>query len=288
MIFPIACRTLLLIALTVVPARCYYFFRVTATDTIFPQKRRGIPLALPQDKPPLELTPKQIQFNAAMDRYNSLVRYRLFGTCISILNVSLQIFLLFQVMPLSIGPGWQIFSLLAAVVLTDFINGLVHMYMDGNDRYDSLAGPLIANFHLHHKRPQYRRNNLLVVYFIETGSKVWLAGYLPAVAVCLPWLHPVAAWILVYTGILSSYAEVSHYLCHTSSSPLSMFLARLGLVLSKRRHARHHLEDNTSYTFLNGCTDPLVNMIAGRFYPGYKHTTDLHYVHYVIEGTEGR
>jgi hypothetical protein len=162
------------------------------------------------------------------------------------------------------------------------------MYMDNNDRYDSLAGPLIANFHLHHKLPQYRRNNLLTVYFVETGSKVWLAGYLLAVALGLPLLHPLAAHILVYTGILSSYAEVSHYLCHSSTSPLSLFLSRLGLVLSKRRHARHHTADNVGYTFLNGVTDPLVDRIAGRYYPGYKQTTDQHYAGYVMEAADGR
>jgi hypothetical protein len=229
-----------------------------------------------------------MQFNAAMELYTSRAGYRLFSSCVSITNVSLQLYLVYKLLPVSIGAAGQFISLLAAIVLADFINGLVHMYMDGNDRYDSLAGPLIANFHLHHKRPKYRRNNLLVVYFVETGSKVWLAGYLLAVVLFLPVIHPMVACILVYTGILSSYAEVSHYLCHTSCTPLSLFLARLGLVLSKRRHARHHLEDNTNYTFLNGCTDPLVNMFAKWFHKGYKHTTDLHYAHYVIEGSEGR
>jgi hypothetical protein len=236
----------------------------------------------------LELTKKQIQFNAAMVLYTSRPAYKRFGTCVAITNVSLQFYLLWRVLPLPIGAGGQILALLVAIVLTDFINGLVHMYMDNNDRYDSLSGPLIANFHLHHKLPQYRRNNILVVYFSETGSKVWLVVYLLALAPGLPLLHPLAAHILVYTGILSSYAEVSHYLCHTSNSPLSLFMARIGLVLSKRRHARHHLEDNTNYTFLNGCSDPLINLIAGRCYPGYKQTTDQHYAGYVMESVDGR
>ncbi|MCX5856843.1 MAG: hypothetical protein NTZ57_02870 [Deltaproteobacteria bacterium] len=171
---------------------------------------------------------------------------------------------------------------MVAYVLTDFINGLVHMYMDNNDRYDSVAGPLIANFHMHHKIPRYKRNNLLLVYFNETGSKVWLVGYLLAVSLLLEvGLDPVVLYILVYIGILSSFAEVSHYLCHTSPAKMSIFLGNIGILLSKRHHAEHHIEDNTSYAFLNGFTDPLLNLIAARFYKGYKQTTDLHYLQYV-------
>jgi sterol desaturase/sphingolipid hydroxylase (fatty acid hydroxylase superfamily) len=101
-------------------------------------------------------------------------------------------------------------------------------------------------------------------------------------------VDPIVSYTLVYIGILSSFAEVSHYLCHTSTSALAGFLANIGLLLSKRRHARHHLEDNSNYAFLNGFTDPLLNLIAARFYKGYKHHTDLHYVNYSCADSESR
>jgi sterol desaturase/sphingolipid hydroxylase (fatty acid hydroxylase superfamily) len=181
-------------------------------------------------------------------------------------------------------------ALAAACLLTDFISGLVHMYMDNNDRYNSLAGPLIANFHLHHKTPHYRKNPLPIVYFTETGSKVWLIGYLLAVAIMLvnvP-LNPLIIYILVYTGILSSIAEVSHYLCHSSDSSMVRILARCGLLLTKRHHARHHLEDNSNYAFLNGWCDLLLNQISRRCYPGYKGTTDRHFATYESGETDSR
>ena len=90
----------------------------------------------------------------------------------------MQIFFLYKVVPLSIGAGWQIVSLVSAFFLADLINGLVHMYMDNNDNYDSLPGPLIAAFHLHHRTPLYKKNPLLLVYFNESGSKIWLAVFL--------------------------------------------------------------------------------------------------------------
>jgi hypothetical protein len=229
----------------------------------------------------LDLPQKQEQFNAAMERFTSKRSYGAFGQLVSLSNVSLQLYLLYRVWSYSIGIPLQAFSFLAAYVLTDFINGLVHMYMDNNDRYDSIAGPLIANFHMHHKIPRYKQGNLLIVYFRETGAKVWLVGYLLAVSLLLEvGSDPVVLYILVYIGVLSSVAEVSHYLCHSSPARTSILLGNIGVLLSKRHHAKHHLEDNTSYAFLNGLTDPLLNFIAARFFKGYKQTTDLHYLRY--------
>ncbi|HOW89441.1 MAG TPA: fatty acid desaturase CarF family protein, partial [Elusimicrobiales bacterium] len=168
----------------------------------------------------------------------------------------------------------------------DLVNGLVHMYMDNNDDYVSPAGPLIAGFHLHHKLPRYTDRPLPEVYFLESGSKVWLA---PCLAAGLffslrPEANPFAVYALAYFGVLSSVAEVSHYLAHNSLSPAAAALARAGLLLSKRRHGRHHTEDNVSYTFLNGFTDPVVDLIARKLYSGYKNGTDLHYVNYKAAG----
>ena len=227
----------------------------------------------------MDLELKRKQFNSAMELYENRRIYTLFSRFIATANVSLQFLLLFRVFELSIGAAWQIAAIAAAYLAADFMNGLVHLYMDNNDNYGSAAGPLIANFHLHHKTPRYKDRGLPAVYFNETGSKVWLVPYLSAILFLSyrPVLNPVLLYALGYTGILSSVAEVSHYLAHNSLSPTAAFLARAGLLLPKRRHARHHIEDNVSYTFLNGVTDPLVDMIAGKYYAGYKNGTDLHY-----------
>lgn len=237
----------------------------------------------------MDLELKQERFNAAMALYTGRRRYILFGRFIAAANSSLQIFLLYRISGVSIGPFRQLAALAAAYLLADFVNGLVHLYSDHMDDYESAGGPLIANFHLHHKRPRYKDNNLPAVYFNESGSKVWLVPCLAAFCWLsfLPGVNPVLLYTLVYAGILSSVAEVAHYLAHNSASPAAAFLARAGLLLGKRRHARHHLEDNVSYTFLNGVTDPLVDRIAEKFYSGYKNGTDLHYAKYTAP-TEDR
>jgi len=233
---------------------------------------------------------KQAEFNAAMELYNTRPVYQAIGYGAAVVNISLQLYLVSRIMPLSLGVAGQLCALAAAWLLTDFINGLVHLYMDGNDRYTSLAGPLIANFHLHHKTPLYKKNPLPIVYFLESGAKLWLVGYLLAVALLLAAVpvRPLTAFILVYIGIFSSVAEVSHYLCHSSTATLALLLANCGLLLSKRHHARHHLQDNCNYAFLNGWSDPLLNLLARCCSPGYKTTTDRHYAAYDSGPAESR
>jgi sterol desaturase/sphingolipid hydroxylase (fatty acid hydroxylase superfamily) len=234
----------------------------------------------------LDLAEKQRQFNAAMERYNTRAGYKLFNTAVSTVNLSLQLWLLWQLRAVSIGVGGQAAALLISWLLADFVNGLVHMHMDSNDRYESPAGPLIANFHLHHRTPRYTPRSLPMVYCVESGFKIWLAPFLAVTALLNGggWLPPLLLHILVYTGILSSIAEVSHYLCHNSVSPLAMLLGDCRILLSKRHHAVHHLQDNVSYAFLNGFTDPLINPLARSFFKGYKQNTDLHFATYTING----
>ena len=233
---------------------------------------------------------KQKQFNAAMALYDARKIYITFGRLVSIINISLQIYLVKLILPVRIGFVKQLAALFTAYLITDFLNGLVHMYMDNNDNYTSAAGPLIASFHLHHKRPLYKKNSIPAVYFNETGSKIWLIFYLLGSVFLIRSgiAGPVTAFILVYTGILSSVAEVSHYLAHNEHSAVLNILRRGGLLLSTKYHAGHHIRDNDGYAFLNGWTDPLINVIAKRYYKGYKNTTDLHYKYYTGAGTENR
>jgi sterol desaturase/sphingolipid hydroxylase (fatty acid hydroxylase superfamily) len=240
--------------------------------------------------PETALEEKQRQFNAAMDRYERLAAYRLVGKAVSVANVSLQAALLLQAWSSPIGLPLQLAALAAAWVLADFVNGLVHMYMDGNDDYTSIVGPLVAAFHLHHQTPRYRKANLLLVYFNESGAKLWLVGFLLLAIVtvrALP-VPPAVTWALAWFGILSSFAEVSHYCCHTLDSRWVRVLRRLGLLLSKRHHGPHHRFDNVNYAFLNGLTDPLLNVIARRWARGYRGSTDAHYATYAGAGTANR
>ena len=233
---------------------------------------------------------KQRQFNAAMERYETVAAYQAIGRAVSVANVSLQVVLLALAWRSPAGVAVHLAAFAVAWILADFVNGLVHMIMDGNDDYESVVGPLVAAFHLHHQTPRYRKAPLLLVYFNESGAKLWLVAWLAlaiVAVVTLP-IPRVVGWGLAWFGILSSVAEVSHYCCHVKESAWVRALQRTGLLLSPRHHAPHHRDDNVNYAFLSGVTDPLLNAIARRWGRGYRKGTDLHYATYAGAGTANR
>ncbi len=235
---------------------------------------------------------KQRQYNAAMEKYDKIPVYVWIGRVVSFVNVGGQAVLGVLVFHISIGFVRQVLAFATAFILADFVNGLVHMYMDNADDYLSPVGPLIAAFHLHHRTPAYKIKPLAAVYYHESGSKIWLA-FFEIAAVAAVWFGGVAGvaeWGIFYFSVLSSVAEVSHYLCHVpNANAFERFLGRVGILMNNRYHvSQHHLKDNINYTFLNAMTNPLVDAIAKKYYTGYRTTTDTHYAFYTGAGTENR
>ncbi len=226
-----------------------------------------------------DIPSKQAQFNAALTRYEHEFIYKRIGPLVSATNVGLQGLLIYLAWPQALGWRGQLLAVALAALAADFINGLMHMVVDNDDRYDTVAGPLIAAFHLHHKVPTYRIRPLPLVYFNESGSKIWLVVFLAGAAslIAAGISPPPFSWFLAYVGIWSSVAEVSHYMCHVPQSGSARWLQRSGLFVSRQHHSLHHSQDNQNYAFLNGLTDPLLNVIARNLYRGYKNTTDQHY-----------
>lgn len=221
---------------------------------------------------------KQIQFADAMSRYENEKSYYWFNKTVSLFNVITQLSLLVYSFTFDLALTERLLAFVLAFILADFVNGIAHLIMDHNAHYTSFAGPLIAAFHLHHDTPRYQQKPLWRVYVDESGFKVWLVFYLIAViglmfAVSLP--HFLQT-ILINFAVLSSLAEVSHYLCHNSQSRIVRVLQRCWLVLPKTHHMKHHKYDNMNYAFLNGMTDPIINKIAHTFYRGYRDNTDQH------------
>ena len=201
--------------------------------------------------------------------------------------VTLQAISLFNLIYSSHNSSYSylIPSLIIAYILTDFINGLVHMYMDNNTHYSSVVGPFIAAFHLHHAKYSYQINHPLKVYFDGSGTKFWLLVYLfLLVGIQSTFsLNTPFNTVLVAFGIFSSFAELSHYWCHnaTEKNKLLLWLQKHHILLSKEHHKAHHQFDNVQYAFLNGVTDPLINLIARYCFKGYKNDADKHTSAYI-------
>ena len=219
------------------------------------------------------------QFNHAIEKYNSTPRYtqfEIFLSVIVILTQALSLFNLFETYSMQSLPGF-LGTLVLAYVATDFINGLVHMMVDNNSHFTSIFGPFIAAFHLHHYKLRYQEKHPIKIYFYESGHKFWLVIYLLLLIYAQHNLHvsPNLNLGLVTFGILSSIAELSHYWCHQQhNNRMILWLQKYRLLLSLKHHRLHHINDNTHYAFLNGISDPLLNLIARACYKGYKNRSD--------------
>ncbi|MCA0403198.1 MAG: fatty acid desaturase family protein [Proteobacteria bacterium] len=229
---------------------------------------------------------KAKEFKLAIEKYQKLSLYMNFEWLIAIIIISLQGFTLVNLIQSYQHPGLfvLIFCFIIAYLATDFFNGLIHMMMDNNTQYTSVVGPFIAAFHLHHSKLKYTEKHPLIIYFNESGHKIWLAFYLVFLCLIQLKLHLNTELNLILTlfGILSSWAELSHFWCHNSSnSKIIIFLQKYYVLLSMKHHRLHHCQDNINYAFLNGLSDPLLNLIARFYYKGYKNNSDKHVDAYV-------
>jgi len=232
----------------------------------------------------LDLLKKQEEFNNAMYRYENSFIFRNINVVFSILIVSLQIYTI----PILIN-SWQgkskfLLSFIIAYILADMIGGFAHLFTDTNDNYSNyITGPLIAAFHLHHKKPKYKNNNICTVYFNENGPKVWLLIFIIIFLIMKKKgkiNNKMIITVCILFSFLSSFAEVSHYLCHNSNNVIVKKLQKYRILLDPYIHKIHHTQDNINYTFLNGCTDFIVNYFAIKYFNGYKNNIDLHYLKY--------
>lgn len=231
------------------------------------------------------------EFRIALDQYYNNIFYNKFGLLISSLIICMQLITIYQLLIDFNDAGATstvtikiLITTILAYISTDFINGIIHMYMDNNTNYTSIFGPFIAAFHMHHKNPQYKIRHPIIVYIVESGTKLWLALYL-VILIYLQYTMHLQLYInlfLVSIGIMSSFAEVSHYWSHVeNNSSIIQKLQNSRVLLSQDHHRLHHTKDNINYAFLNGISDPIINLIAKYLYKGYKNNADLHVLGYL-------
>lgn len=225
---------------------------------------------------------KAKEYAVAIEKYYGIAWYGRVEVFSSVIVVSLQIVTLIKLF--ENYTATSIIAIIAtaifAYIITDFISGIAHMIGDSNTHYTSIIGPFIAVFHLHHSKLIYKNKHPIKIYFYESGQKFWMILYLSALLIMQSYANVAFCLdlFLVAIGIFSSFAELSHFWCHnkTQCNIIIQSLQKYRILLSMQHHGFHHRNDNTHYAFLNGMTDPLVNLIANHFCKGYKNHADLH------------
>lgn len=225
---------------------------------------------------------KAKEYHLAIEKYHAIAWYSRVEIFSSVVVVSLQVATLIKLFENYTGTNViaMIATIIFAYIIADFISGIAHMIGDSNTHYTSIIGPFIAVFHLHHSRLIYKNKHPIKIYFYESGQKFWMILYLSALLIMQSYgaINFCSALFLVAIGILSSVAELSHFWCHNKAqcNIIVQYLQKYRILLSMKHHGFHHRNDNTHYAFLNGMTDPLVNLIAYHFCKGYKNHADLH------------
>ncbi len=226
------------------------------------------------------------EYEVAIEKYKNIPWYTRVEFFFSIIIITLQIAtmmtLLHQYSTTSIVA--VVVTLFVSYFLTDFINGIAHLIADNAQNYTSIVGPFYAAFHLHHIKLTYENKHPVKIYFYESGHKIWLVFYLIIIflAQCFTHLNFCLNLCLVSIGVLSSVAELSHFWCHNKkqANRFIRLLQKNRILLSMQHHKFHHRKDNINYAFLNGISDPILNIIANRFYSGYKNFSDRHVAAY--------
>ena len=231
---------------------------------------------------------KVLEYSQAINKYKTNAFYVRFEILISILVIFLQISSVIHCIQAYQfnGVSGLFIALVFSYIAADFFNGIAHMILDNNTGYTSIAGPFIAAFHMHHATLNYKETNPFKLYFYESGHKFWLAIYLLLLCFSQIYfeLNNNLNLCFVAFGILSSIAELSHFWCHNlahKKKGVIKFLQNNYLLLNLKHHRIHHVEDNVNYAFLNGMSDPLLNIIAKGYYGGYKKNSDLHVAAYI-------
>ena len=165
---------------------------------------------------------------------------------------------------------WQLPAVfLAAVVLADFVSGLVHWAADtwGSEEIPVLGRRFLRPFRVHHVNPE----DFLRRRFIDTNGDVAML-VLPVVAMgfLIPLTEEVYRWAAVLlvafcAGILPT--NQVHQWAHMTEPPAPVRrLQACGLLLGHRQHQMHHAPPYAmNYCITTGwCNRPLTAM---KFFP---------------------
>ena len=159
-------------------------------------------------------------------------------------------------------------GLLCGALAADAATGLVHWACDtwGSDRTPFLGTALIRDFRIHHRDP----DAMLAHDWVSVNAAPGVAACAGLGLLALPALQPeLAARPFAYAAMLAllvfgGAANQLHQWAHAPRVPRWVrALQRGGVLLSARRHARHHAAQHTAaYCISTGWLNPLLDGVG--------------------------
>ncbi len=159
-------------------------------------------------------------------------------------------------------------GLFCGALAADAVTGLVHWACDtwGSDRTPWLGSALIRDFRIHHRDP----DAMLARDWVSVNAAPGTAACAGLGLLSLPALQPeLAARPFAYAAMLGllafgGAANQLHRWAHARRVPRWVcVLQRCGVLLSPRRHARHHAAQHTAaYCISTGWLNPILDGVG--------------------------
>ena len=156
--------------------------------------------------------------------------------------------------------GKCLLKFIAAVLVTDFVSGVVHWFEDAYGREEfPVTGKWITRLNvLHHHDPRAFVHN-------SWWQSSWDLTLAVAIVVLIAWAMGCLSWPVWVFAVIGANANQIHKWTHRTpreNGKLITTLQRLRLVQSVRHHARHHTNPKDSHycvitDFLNPILDGL-------------------------------
>ena len=154
----------------------------------------------------------------------------------------------------------SIINLLLLVYLTDFISGLLHIFLDDYTGDNSYIKPHAKGFQNHHADPKEFTQRPIFTVFTEPGHSVILFNLINS--------YFLNFYFLLFTGLVN-IVQLSHYQAHcinhkTFSKPIAycfITLQKYGLILSTESHSKHHQTFDNNFCILTGWANPVLNKL---------------------------
>jgi len=160
-----------------------------------------------------------------------------------------------------------VLEFVAAVLITDFVSGLVHWFEDAYGREDfPITGRWITRLNvLHHHEPRsFVRNT----WWQSSWDLTLVAAVVVVAAWWMGWLY----WPVWVFAVLGANANQIHKWAHRTpreNGKLITWLQRFHLVQSPRHHAAHHTDPkNSHYCVLTDFLNPVLDRI--RLWDGFE------------------
>ena len=157
---------------------------------------------------------------------------------------------------LRMPPLFLLLSVPAALLVLDFLSGLVHWFLDHHVApSETLLGRMAYDFQDHHVRPMRTTK----VGFFTSAYRVGFISF-PLLGIAYVAGASFVGALLTTTAVLALFAPQVHKWSHLKSpSPAIRLFQRSGILMSKRSHAVHHGKgQDKAYCIVTGwCNAPL-------------------------------